>query len=262
MDGKTIVVTGGAGPNIGRAIARRLATDGATVAIWDVDTDAGREVVDGIEDDGGRATFFEVDVTDSAAVQAGVEAVIDEFGAIDGLVNNAGGSDGRQLEELDDETFQATLDRNLTSAVVCTRAALPHLKESAGSVVFMSSINALVGGFSEVSYASAKSGLHALCRGLTADYADHGIRFNVVCPGSVIEKGPTWQRREAENPGVLEGIDELYPLGRVGEPEEIADAVGFLLSERASWITGVVLPVDGGLSATGALPGGKWWEEI
>jgi NAD(P)-dependent dehydrogenase (short-subunit alcohol dehydrogenase family) len=259
----TAVVTGGGGANIGRAISETLAAAGARVLVLDVDADAAETVVDDIADAGGDASFVECDVTDVAAVERTVDAVADEFGGIDVLVNNAGGASGVRLDGIDEATFDDNIDVNLRSAFFTTKAAIPHLRRGdGGSVIFVSSVNALLGGFSEVAYAVSKAGLHALARSLTADYAGDGVRFNVVAPGSVIGDSDTWQRREAEHPGTLDRVADLYPCDRYGEPEDVADAVAFLASGRADWISGVVLPVDGGLTATGALPGGRWWESL
>lgn len=259
----TAVVTGGGGANIGRAISETLAAAGARVFVLDIDADAAETVVDDITDAGGDASFVGCDVTDVAAVERTVDAVAGEFDGIDVLVNNAGGASGVRLDDIDEATFDDNVDLNLRSAFFTTKAALPHLRRGeGGSVVFVSSVNALLGGFSEVAYAVSKAGLHTLARSLTADYADDGVRFNVVAPGSVIGDSETWQRREAEHPGTLDRVAALYPRDRYGEPEDVADAVAFLASGRADWISGVVLPVDGGLTATGALPGGRWWESL
>lgn len=262
MNDKTAIVTGGGGQNIGQAISKNLASSGANVVILDIDEEASQSVVDDIQSRNNEAMFLRADVTNQNEIKAAVEKTVEEYGEVDILVNNAGGARGIKLGEMDTSTFRWNLERNLTSAAICTREALPSLKEAGGSVVFISSINAIFGGFSEVGYASAKAGLHALCRGLTADYSEEGIRFNVVCAGSVIGDSSTWEDRDQGEGDVLEDIQNLYPLKRYGTPEDIAEAVHFLSSERAAWITGVVLPVDGGLTATGNLPGGEWWSNI
>ena len=259
----TAVVTGGGGANIGSEISETLADAGVRVLILDVNPEAAAAVVGDIRDASGRASFFECDVTDVDEIERTIDAIAEEFDGIDILVNNAGGASGIRLDEIDEETFNYNLDVNLRSAFFTTKAALPHLRRGdSGSVVFVSSVNALLGGFSEVAYSVSKAGLHALARSLTADYADEGVRFNVVAPGSVIGDSETWKRRETEHPGTLDRIADLYPCGRYGDPQDVADAVLFLASERSDWISGVVLPVDGGLTATGALPGGRWWESI
>lgn len=258
-----VVVTGGAGPNIGSAISAGFAEAGAQVVILDVDTAAAGNTVETIESAGGTATFLECDVTDPSAVETTMEGLVAQFGSIDVLVNSAGGADGLRLEETDEETFHRNVEDNLKSAFFATKHALPGLRRNGGgSVVFVSTINALLGGFSEVAYAAANAGLHSLARSLTADHASEGVRFNVVCPGSVIGESETWKQREAAAPGTLDRIADLYPVGRYGNPADVADAVRFLASDRAAWISGVVLPVDGGLTATGGLPGGTWWERL
>lgn len=260
----TAVVTGGGGPNIGRAITRRLADAGAEVVILDTDVGAAERTVDVVEnEDGNQAAFVECDVTDVAAVTSVLDEIAAEFGSVDVLVNNAGGASGLRLDDTDEAAFEYNVDTNLKSAFFATKAALPHLRDATdGSVVFVSSINALLGGFSEVAYSVSNAGLHSLARCLTADYGGDGVRFNVVCPGSVVGDSDTWDRREREEPGTKDRLDALYPVGRYGEPDDVASAVEFFVSEQASWISGVVLPVDGGLSATGGLPGGRWWTEI
>lgn len=263
LSGSTAIVTGGGGPNIGQAISRRLAAAGARIVILDIDTESARETVEIIENEGGEAAFIECDLTDVDRTTAAVEEIANEFGNIDVLVNNAGGASGLQIQDIDEDEFDFNVETNLKSAFFATKHALPFLKRNGGgSVVFVSSINALLGGFSEVAYSVAKAGVHSLARCLTADHASEGVRFNVVCPGSVIGDSDTWQQREQEAPGTLQRINELYPVGRYGEPEDVAEVVTFLSSERAAWVSGVVLPVDGGLTAAGGLPGGRWWEEL
>lgn len=261
--GQTVIVTGGGGSNIGREVSRLLASRGAEVIVVDKDQETSRETVDLIGSDDGSATFVEANLRNVDEISAVVDEIADEFGPVDVLVNNAGGASGLQLDQIDEAEFDYNIEINLKSAFFVTKAVLPQLvANGGGSVVFVSSINALLGGFSELAYSVSKAGLHALAQCLTADYADDGVRFNVVCPGSVIGNSDTWNRREREDPGTKQRVQELYPVGRYGNPEDIAEAISFLSSDRASWISGVVLPVDGGLTATGGPPGGRWWESI
>lgn len=264
LDGKTAVITGGAGPNIGRSVTMMMAERGAQVAVLDIDIDNGEDIVSTISnrDTYNDAIFVKTDVTEIESIRDAMATVVKEYGDIDILVNSAGVASGTTLESINEEEFDQNIELNLKSAFFCTRAALPQLKETGGSVVFVSSVNALFGGLSEVAYASAKGGLHSLCRGLTADYAEHDIRFNVVCLGSIIGESTIWQDRENEQPGILGDLAEMYPLKRYGEPEDAAHAVCFLVSDESSWINGVVLPVDGGLTAVGNLPGNQWWESL
>ena len=264
LDDKTAVVTGGAGPNIGHSVAMMMAGRGAQVAVLDIDPDNGEDTVSAIRkrDDESDAIFVQTDVTEIELIRDAMATVVKEYGGIDILVNSAGVAFGTTLESINEEEFDRNIELNLKSAFFCTRAALPQLKETGGSVVFVSSINALFGGLSEVAYASAKGGLHSLCRGLAADYSEHDIRFNVACLGSIIGDSTIWQDRENEQPGILDDIADMYPLKRYGKPEDAAHAICFLVSDEASWINGIVLPVDGGLTAAGNLPGGQWWESL
>jgi len=111
-------------------------------------------------------------------------------------------------------------------------------------------------------YSASKGALHSLTNVLVADYSKYGIRFNIVCPGSVPGDSEIWQNREINHPGTLKQVSSIYPLGRIGVPNDVAYATMFLASDEAAWITGIVLPVDGGICAAGNLPGGKWWEKI
>lgn len=262
FENATAVVTGG-GHNIGRAIATRLAAEGATVLILDVDTEAAAETVDTITEAGGDATAYDCDVTDVSAINEIFDRIHAEYGTIDILVNNVGGSTGVTLDDIDEPTFNENIDRNLKSAVFTTRAVLPKMREAGhGRVLYVSSINAVFGGFSEVAYAAAKNALHALVRSLTADYADEGLRFNVVCLGSIPGENANWDDRMEDGDQDAQSLADLYPVGRYGTPEDAANAAAFLLSTDADWITGEVLTVDGGLTATGNLPGGEWWTEL
>lgn len=256
------IVTGGAGPNIGSAIARRFADQGAQTVILDKDETAGTQTQNEIVEEGGTATFLETDVTNVSEIEDAIDEIVAKYGTIDVLVNSAGGPDGVEMETVDEGAFYVNVDRNLKSAFFTTKCVLPHLKDGGGSVTFVSSVNALVGGFSEIGYSTAKAGLHSLARVLTADYSRFGIRFNVVCPGTVVGDSTVWESRAEENPDIMKELAELYPMGRYGTPDDVAGVVAFLASEEAQWITGVTLPVDGGLTAVGNLPGGRWWENL
>lgn len=259
---KVAVVTG-CGRNIGRAISLLLAQEGAQVCLLDIDAKLGKETLRLIKKQKGHACFFKCDVTNTKQIFQVIDEIMKQYGRVDILVNNVGHSKGLKLEDVSEDDFRINIDYNLKSAIFCTKAVLQTMvRHGNGSIVFVSSINALLGGFGEVAYSSAKGGLHSLVRVLTADYSRQGVRFNVVCPGSVPSESKTWKNREENDPELIGRLSKIYPLGRIGKPEDVANAVLFLASDEASWITGVVLPVDGGITATGALPGGKWWEAI
>lgn len=237
-----VVFITGAANGIGAATARRLHSEGATVVIADRERETGQSLADDLGD---RATAVYCDVRDRASVDAAIAAVRDAYGRLDQLVAVAGGSAPTpSMEEVPDELWADLLDLNLVGAVRCIRAALPLLADSdRAAVVMVSSVNGLAA-FGEEPYAAAKAGLSNLAMNLAVRYGPQGIRFNVVAPGTVRTR--SWGGARSEG---LERMKQLYPLGRVGEPEDIAAAVAFLASGDASWITGVTLPVDGGVLA-------------
>jgi NAD(P)-dependent dehydrogenase (short-subunit alcohol dehydrogenase family) len=242
FEGRAVFVSGAA-HGIGRAIAIRLAGEGAAVAVADLDTEAGEIVAAEIVASGGVALAVACDVTDRASVDAAVAATIAAFDRLDVLVNVAGGDWAEpSFAEVDDDLWQRKLDLNLTGAMRCVRAALPHLLASpvGGSVVTIGSVNGL-SAFGGYPYSAAKAGLQNLTKNLAAEYGRRGLRVNLVAPGTIRTRN--WDNQ----PGALDRLRAVYPLGRVGEPEDVAAAVAFLASDDAAWITGVTLPVDGGI---------------
>ena len=239
-----VMVTGGA-RGIGEATARRFAAEGAAVLIADLDGEAAARTAEAIRADGGRAESITCDVADSGLVDDAVAYAVDVFGTLDVLVNNAY-SCSRHHEEFtgeSDEDWLRDLDITLTGAMRCSRAALPHLTiapDRRGAIVNIGSVNGL-SYFGNHSYSAAKAGLISLTRTLAVQAAPAGVRVNLVAPGTI--RTPAWAGRE----GVLDALAQAYPLGRIGEPADIAAAVTFLASRDAAWITGVTLPVEGGI---------------
>lgn len=248
LSGETAVVTGAA-KGIGRAIAERLAADGAAVVVADIDAAGGKSTVERIREAGGEAAFVETDIRDEDAVAALFEATVERFGSLDTLVNNAGGSlDDDNPARLSTADWRRIIDLNLTGPFLCTREALPHLADGdGGRVVHVSSVNARHG-IGLTAYSAAKNGIGALSRVVATQYGRHGVRSNVVYPGTIITDASSPKLTEPGHSEVREEWLDQYPLGRFGEPEEVAEAVLFLGSARSSFATGAELVLDGGLS--------------
>jgi meso-butanediol dehydrogenase / (S,S)-butanediol dehydrogenase / diacetyl reductase len=241
FEGTTALVTG-AGNGIGRACATRLAAEGARVVVTDLDPDAARVVADGLPGPAARLAVG-VDVTDRGAVDEAVGRAVDELGGLDVVVNVAGGDVPHgTFEEIGDEVWSALVELNLVGVARVCRAAIPHLRRSRHSpaIVTVTSVNGLTALGSEP-YSAAKAGLTSLTANLARWLGPDGVRVNAVAPGTIRTR--VWDDQE----GGADRMLPLYPLGRVGEPEDIAAAVAFLASADAAWITGHVLPVDGGL---------------
>ena len=244
LDGKTALVTG-ASRGIGRAIALRLAAEGARVAInYAGNVKAAEEVKAAVEAAGGAAILCQADISDSAAVEAMVADVVKEFGTIDILVNNAGITRDTLLMRMKDEDFAKVLDTNLKGVFYCTKAvAKLMMKKRSGRIVNMASVVGLVGNAGQTNYAAAKAGVIGFSKSAARELASRGITVNVVAPG-FIGTDMTAVLPEAVKEKTLAGI----PLGKMGEPEDVANAVLFLASDQASYITGQVVNVDGGMA--------------
>jgi NAD(P)-dependent dehydrogenase (short-subunit alcohol dehydrogenase family) len=243
---RVAIVTGG-GSGIGAAIARLFAQEGAAVVVADLLVERAERVAVQIRDAGGHATAIYVDVSSQADVVAMTTAVLAERGRIDVLVNNAGIARGGDALKTDEATWDLNFAVVLKGAFLCTKAALPSmLAQERGSIVNISSVNGLTG-LGEAAYSAAKAGLINFTQNLAIRYGSKNVRANVICPGTV--RTPIWSERVQSHPDVFDRLSEWYPLGRVGEPEDIAKAVLFLASDDAAWITGAVLAVDGGLTA-------------
>jgi NAD(P)-dependent dehydrogenase (short-subunit alcohol dehydrogenase family) len=242
--GYGVLITGAA-RGIGAATAWRFAEEGARVLVTDVDVAEARKTAEAVRGQGAATQAFHCDVADRASVEAAVERAVDVFGALDVLVNNAYGCtpDTALFEDEPDEVWARDIDLTLTGAYRCSRAALPHLVASGrGAIVNIGSVNGIQD-FGNHAYSAAKAGLMSLTRTLAGHAAPRGVRVNLVAPGTV--RTTAWEDRDAD----LAAAGELYPLGRVGEPKDVAAAVAFLASRDAAWITGTTLCVDGGLLA-------------
>lgn len=244
--GKAGLVTG-AGSGIGRATALELARLGAKVVIADIADDAGRETVRLIEEAGGTAAFQHTDITDEASVAAMVASVVERYGSLDFAHNNAaGGMPPAELDAYDTAQNARALALYLEGPYFCMAHELRHMKENGGgTIVNTASMAGLYAAALTGPYTAAKHGIIGYTKSIALDYARYGIRANAVCPG-VVRTGLTQDLPEEYVGPMTAG----QPIKRMAEPEEIAAAVVFLLSDAASFITGVALPVDGGASVS------------
>jgi NAD(P)-dependent dehydrogenase (short-subunit alcohol dehydrogenase family) len=248
LTGKVAIVTG-ASAGIGRAAAVALAAEGAAVVVADVDDARGEAVATEINDKGGRALFVHADVSDDAEVEAMVNQAVDVFGGLDLAFNNAGiEGTPAPTHECSPENWQRTLAVNLTGVWSCMRHQIPRMLErGGGSIVNCSSVAGLVGFASIPAYVASKHGVVGLTKTAALEYAEAGVRVNAICPGVIdtemVERF-TGGEQEAETAMVA-----MEPVGRMGRPEEIADAVVWLCTDRSSFTTGQAIAVDGGFVA-------------
>jgi len=244
LQGRAALVTGG-GRGIGRAIALRLGELGASVAVnYRQDAAAANEVVEHIKAAGGQAVAIQGDVADVAAPEALVKATTEAFGKIDILVNNAGIIRDGLLVRMSDEDWEAVVQTNLRGAFLCTRAALrPMLRQRWGRIVNITSVSGIMGNAGQANYAAAKAGLIGLTKATAREAAGRNVTVNAVAPGFV-----TTELTVGLPDKVKEAILNQIPVGRFGEPDDVAAAVAYLVSDAAAYVTGHVLAVDGGLA--------------
>ena len=236
----------GAGAGIGRAIALAFAAEGAKVVVADFNAETGRETVDLIIAAGGEAVFSNTDVSDEAQVMAMVQLAIDHFGGLHIACNSAAVSRGSgPIHTFEKAVIDTTLELCLTNTFLCMKhQIIQMLAAGGGSIVNISSNASLRGQPYNTAYAAAKSGVNLLTQSSAAEYGHKGIRINAVSPGVI--RTPGVEKYFEEQPKIAEGLKQAAVMRRLGEPDEIADAVVFLVSDRTSFVTGQILSVDGG----------------
>jgi len=247
FQGRVAVVVGG-GRGIGRATATRLGAEGASVVVADRAGEFADAVAAEVATAGGSAESFAVDATDATEVARLFDTVGGAHGRIDVLVNCPAHASDTHVEDVTGDEFDRDVAVTLKAPFRCIQAALPYLLRSPhrGAVVSVGSVNGIEAFGNEV-YGAAKAGLANLTRNLAVRYGPLGLRFNLVAPGTVATR--SWAARSAAEPDILASVAEVYPLRRVGRPADIAAACAFLASDDAAWVTGVTLPVDGGITA-------------
>lgn len=242
LEGKVALVTG-SGRGIGKETAKRLAEESCKVVICDIDVDVVDEAVEEVKEEGGEVLGLEMDVTDIDSVKEGIEKTVDEFGSLDILVNNAGITADALLAKMEEEKFDSVINVNLKGVFNCGReAAKVMLDQGEGVILNASSIVGLYGNIGQTNYAATKWGVIGMTKTWAKELGPKGIRVNAVAPGftktRMVESVPD---------KVIESLEGDTPLRRLAEPEEIADVYTFLASNEASFITGEVIDVSGGL---------------
>jgi NAD(P)-dependent dehydrogenase (short-subunit alcohol dehydrogenase family) len=224
-----------------------FAIHGARSIVVDLVGKRAQETVQRIADGGGQALAIEADVSYKAQVDGMVAQTLEAFGQVDILVNNAAISSGTHVLEVPEEIWDRDLRVVLKSAYLCAKAVLPAMiAQQSGTILNVASVNGLAA-FGEVAYSAAKAGMINLTRNMAVNYGKYNVRINAICPGTV--RTPIWGPTLEVDPHIFEKLSKWYPLGRVGEPRDIAQAALFLVSDEAAWITGETLVVDGGLTA-------------
>jgi 3-oxoacyl-[acyl-carrier protein] reductase len=251
LRGKVVVITG-AGAGIGRATALRFAEEGARVAAWDVSDKAAAQLESAIQWAGGESHFQALDVTKASAVESAAAAVVEKWERIDILINNAGIVRDAQLVKwnggspesiMSEETWDAVIGVNLKGVFLCTRAVVPRMIKAGGGVILCAaSVVGLLGNFGQTNYVASKAGVIGMTRTWARELGKHGIRVNAVAPGFI---ATDMVRAMPEK--ILQGMIARTPLGRMGTPEDVANAYAWLASDQASFIHGAVISVDGGV---------------
>jgi NAD(P)-dependent dehydrogenase (short-subunit alcohol dehydrogenase family) len=248
LENKVALITG-ASSGIGRATAKIFAREGARLMLVDVVENGGQETLQMVKGVGAAAIFFKADVSKSADVDAAVSQAVATYGRLDCAFNNAGiGGAGRLTHEYSEEEWNRVISINLTGVWLCMKAEITQmLKQGGGAIVNTSSIMGLTGAIRVPAYTAAKHGVAGLTKAAALEYGRHGIRINAVCPAPIYT--PLLMSAFEKRPDMEERYARSEPMKRLGQPEEVGEAVAWLCSDRASYVTGLPMPVDGGYMA-------------
>ncbi len=247
FDGKVAMVTGAAS-GIGFAIAELFAQRGASVAIIDIDADRGESAAAAINTAGGNAFFITTDISSASSISAAVEATVDNFGRLDYAANNAGvAGEMHEVAEMPEAEWRRVIDIMLTGVFLGMKYQLPHIVKSRGAIVNTASGVGLVGFAGQSAYTASKHGVLGLTKAAALEYGSKGVNINAICPGTA--RTEMVDNALTRRPELETGLQALHPIGRIATPQEIAEAVLWLCSPKASFVSGVALPVDGGYVA-------------
>jgi len=242
LENKVAIVTGGS-QGIGEATVLRFVEDGAKVAIWDVNEDAGKELETRLKKQNAEVKFYKVNVADSANVDGAVNEVVADFGTIDILVNNAGITRDSTLKKMTQEQWDQVISVNLTGVFNCTqKVSAVMLEKKYGRIINTSSVVGLYGNFGQTNYVATKAGVIGMTKVWAKELGRKGITVNAIAPGFIAT-----EMVKAMPENVIKMMEDKTPVGRLGEPRDIANAYAFLASDEASFINGATLSVDGGI---------------
>jgi L-fucose dehydrogenase len=245
---KVALITGAA-KGIGKGCALVLAQHGASIAIADRDEPAGNATATQVHALGVDCLFAPCDVSEPGAVQNMIDSVVEHYGRLDVLINNAGYHISKPVEHTSVAEWDYIIATNLTSVFLCSKFAIPHLRKTRGTIINMSSMVGLVGQSNAGAYSATKGGIVAMTKGMALDLAPDGIRVNCICPGWVATPlVEDWFGQQPDPAAARQYIYGVHPLGRISTVEEVGRAALFLASDESSFITGVALPVDGGVT--------------
>ncbi|MEO1016699.1 MAG: glucose 1-dehydrogenase [Pseudomonadota bacterium] len=248
FEDRKVIVTG-AGRSIGESIARRFGSEGAFVAVLDLDDKAAERVAAAIRSAGGEALDIDVDLTNTRGLRLALDRARKELGGVDILINNASVVTKNTIQETDGDDWDLELDVTLKAAYLASREILRYMVEAGqGVIINLGSVNAHMA-LGHPAYSAAKAGVTSLTRSIAVEYGPLGIRCNMVSPGTVRTENDKWRKRLQIDPEIVEKLERWYPVGRIGDAKDVAAAVAFLASDEASFINGADLVVDGGLSA-------------